>query len=142
MEITKWDRLVVVYWALLIQTDWIMITDLRDFLLQFGVGTIDYERTETSSYVKYLMNRISMSYLRKYVHDHIKIFDRFYRIYIADIVTVIPQYIILLVLIARKNTQFSFWYFAPIVIKIIILFIVRSQEDDNRRIIYRNYLKK
>ena len=133
-------KLFMPYFLLLTATDMNMITDLRNFLFQFAVGTVDRESADMIGKFKYFMSSITLDYLKPYVHDHKKVFNLFRYIYTAEIITILPQYIIIIVLIFLYGTHFSFLYFIPIVVKTIILFSVRSQEDSNRRIVYRNYI--
>lgn len=134
------NRFAMAYFLLLTATDLSMITDIRNFLLQFAVGTVNRESADIIGKFKYFLSSICLDYLKPYVQDHKKIFNLFRYIYLAEIITIVPQYITVIVLGVLDKIHFSIPYFIPVIVKTIILFSVRSQEDSNRKIIYRNYI--
>lgn len=131
---------VILYFDIcMLAIDFITIRSLRKFLIDFlrikknkkSVGKIYAEQTPES--------KVTLSFIKPLLKTHASIFNRYQRLYLIILYSIVPQYLIIIscnVLLELRSTYVVIFFAA---IKLIIYFIVRFNTDANRASLYRKH---
>lgn len=130
------EIMVPCYFGMVI-LDYITISSLRSFLIDFLIGRRNRKSAHTIHSQQPLKERITLSYIKPFLKHYIAEFKFHHRIYMVVIYTIIPQYFSLLLcgFIWGIKSIYLLGCFASL--KFIICLVIRLQTDSNRISIYR-----
>ena len=115
--------------VLLVLLDCIDISDLRRLL----IGILIHERNRKSANRIYKeqepLARITLSYLPLHLKKNRQYFSRFYRLYHAELISLLPQYLLLILFTALWGVQSRFAFYGFAGIKLLLGVIVSLQVD-------------
>lgn len=115
-------RMIVVVFAGLLVSDSLVIDFLRRLLLSFFRSKRNHKRVNREYRNRPLKDRITLDYIVPPVEAHLPIFKRFRFIYRAELISLVPQYAALLILLICGKELILIW--AGMILSVIkIIFI-------------------
>lgn len=123
---------------MLLIMDCIAIADLRHLLHDFLIGVSNRKRANKIHMEQLKKDQILLGYIRLYLNKYHRDFSFFHGLYIAELVSIVPQFIIAVffIIIFENNSRFIIYGF--LVLKAILCLIIRLQFDSSYRSKYRN----
>ncbi len=117
---------------ILLLSDLIVLSSWRKFLQDFLTGNKNRKSARKIYAQQTIKGKILLDYIDSLLEFNQDIFKAYYRIYVCMVVTVIPQYVISIVLLIFFK-EFS-GYFLGLVsfFKIVLFLVVRFQRDASR----------
>ena len=121
----------ILLYALLFISDSIAIDFLRHLLMDFMIGARNKRIARAIYNQQSLMNKVSLGFIRQYLTSYLAAFRVHHTLYIMELLTLLPQYIVLL---ATDNNHYLCFC---IVLKTSLFIYVRLRFDSLRRSKYR-----
>ncbi len=131
-------KVVVLYVVLLALLDAIAISSLRSILNDFLIGARNRKSARKIYSQQSLQDRVLLGFIKSFLKSHILAFDVYHRVYLVEILSLVPQYVFLLAFYMLYGIQNKFLLFSLIAIKGLLNLILRFQVDSLMRSKYRN----
>lgn len=131
-------KVVVLYIILLALLDTIAISSLRRFLYDFLIGARNRKNARNIYRQRSLKDRVFLGFIRSFLKSHRSAFDVYHWIYLMELVSLVPQYAILLAVYMLNVVQNNILIFSVIAVKGLLCLIIRFQVDSLMRSRYRN----
>ena len=131
-------KIIVLCDILLVLLDIVAIFSLRDFLLDFLIGARNRKSARAIYAQQLLKDRILLCFIKTFIKKHILAFKVYNWIYLTELATLIPQYVILITANILYGIQSKYLIFSLIGIKGLLCLIIRFQVDSLMRSRYRN----
>lgn len=109
--------------------DFLVIISMRDLLFDFMIGESNRKKTKKSLCQQGVKEKLFLNYIAKNLKSNIKDFKFYHTIYIAIIITLIPQDILLLLCSMFFQNQAKILFLLFITVKASICIINRLQVD-------------
>lgn len=121
----------------MILLDFITISELRKFLLDFLRVKKSSNNAERIYAAQSIREKMMLSFIQAHLKNYTKEFSAFHRLYKTVIITLIPQYLILIVcnILLGLKSMYVLCFFA--IVKILVCLLVRINVDSNRVSVYR-----
>lgn len=132
------SKAVVLYVVLLVLLDTIAISSLRRFLYDFLIGAGNRKTARKIYRQRSLKDRVFLGFIKSFLKSHRSVFDVYHWIYLMELVSLIPQYAILLAVYVLYGVQNNILIFSLIAVKGLLCLMVRFQVDSLMRSRYRN----
>lgn len=132
------SRAVVLYVVLLVLLDTIAISSLRRFLYDFLIGAGNRKTARKIYRQRSLKDRVFLGFIKSFLKSHRSVFDVYHWIYLVELVSLVPQYAILLAVYVLYGVQNNILIFSLIAVKGLLCLMVRFQVDSLMRSRYRN----
>lgn len=132
------SKAVVLYVVLLVLLDTIAISSLRRFLYDFLIGAGNRKTAEKIYRQRSLKDRVFLGFIKSFLKSHRSVFDVYHWIYLMELVSLVPQYAILLAVYVLYGVQNNILIFSLIAVKGLLCLMVRFQVDSLMRSRYRN----
>lgn len=123
------DELIATLIILLILLDSLIFSFARSLLNDFLISGAGKNKAKAINYKQGKRNEILLSYIRPYIKRYKKQFNFFYNLYLAELFTLIPQYLIIIVCWFTIDEKTRFLLYILCTIKEIIFIILRMQFD-------------
>lgn len=130
--------LYVVLLVLLVLLDTIAISSLRRFLYDFLIGAGNRKTARKIYRQRSLKDRVFLGFIKSFLKSHRSVFDVYHWIYLVELVSLVPQYAILLAVYVLYGVQNNILIFSLIAVKGLLCLMVRFQVDSLMRSRYRN----
>lgn len=130
--------LYVVLLVLLVLLDTIAISSLRRFLYDFLIGAGNRKTARKIYRQRSLKDRVFLGFIKSFLKSHRSVFDVYHWIYLMELVSLVPQYAILLAVYVLYGVQNNILIFSLIAVKGLLCLMVRFQVDSLMRSRYRN----
>ena len=131
-------KVVVLYIVLLALLDTIAISSLRRFLYDFLIGAGNRKTAGKIYRQRSLKDRVFLGFIKSFLKSHRSVFDVYHWIYLVELVSLVPQYAILLAVYVLYGVQNNILIFSLIAVKGLLCLMVRFQVDSLMRSRYRN----
>ena len=131
-------KVVVLYIVLLVLLDTIVISSLRRFLYDFLIGAGNRKTARKIYRQRSLKDRVFLGFIKSFLKSHRSVFDVYHWIYLVELVSLVPQYAILLAVYVLYGVQNNILIFSLIAVKGLLCLMVRFQVDSLMRSRYRN----
>ena len=132
------SKAVVLYVVLLALLDTIAISSLRRFLYDFLIGAGNRKTARKIYRQRSLKDRVFLGFIKSFLKSHRSVFDVYHWIYLMELVSLVPQYAILLTVYVLYGVQNNILIFSLIAVKALLCLMVRFQVDSLMRSRYRN----
>lgn len=132
------SKAVVLYVVLLVLLDTIAIRSLRRFLYDFLIGAGNRKTAGKIYRQRSLKDRVFLGFIKSFLKSHRSVFDVYHWIYLMELVSLVPQYAILLAVYVLYGVQNNILIFSLIAVKGLLCLMVRFQVDSLMRSRYRN----
>lgn len=132
------SKAVVLYVVLLVLLDTIAISSLRRFLYVFLIGAGNRKTARKIYRQRSLKDRVFLGFIKSFLKSHRSVFDVYHWIYLVELVSLVPQYAILLAVYVLYGVQNNILIFSLIAVKGLLCLMVRFQVDSLMRSRYRN----
>lgn len=132
------SKAVVLYVVLLVLLDTIAISSLRRFLYDFLIGAGNRKTARKIYRQRSLKDRVFLGFIKSFLKSHRSVFDVYHWIYLMELVSLVPQYAILLAVYVLYGVQNNILIFSLIAVKALLCLMVRFQVDSLMRSRYRN----
>lgn len=132
------SKAVVLYVVLLVLLDTIAISSLRRFLYDFLIGAGNRKTARKIYRQRSLKDRVFLGFIKSFLKSHRSVFDVYHWIYLMELVSLVPQYAILLAVYVLYGVQNNILIFSLIAVKGLLCLMVRFQVDSLMRSRYRN----
>ena len=132
------SKAVVLYVVLLVLLDTIAISSLRRFLYDFLIGAGNRKTARKIYRQRSLKDRVFLGFIKSFLKSHRSVFDVYHWIYLVELVSLVPQYAILLAVYVLYGVQNNILIFSLIAVKGLLCLMVRFQVDPLMRSRYRN----
>lgn len=132
------SKAVVLYVVLLVLLDTIAISSLRRFLYDFLIGAGNRKTARKIYRQRSLKDRVFLGFIKSFLKSHRSVFDVYHWIYLMELVSLIPQYAILLAVYVLYGVQNNILIFSLIAVKGLLCLVIRFQVDSLMRSRYRN----
>lgn len=132
------SKAVVLYVALLVLLDTIAISSLRRFLYDFLIGAGNRKTARKIYRQRSLKDRVFLGFIKSFLKSHRSVFDVYHWIYLMELVSLVPQYAILLAVYVLYGVQNNILIFSLIAVKGLLCLVIRFQVDSLMRSRYRN----
>ena len=133
-KMSKNDCLSFIIIALL---DAIALNALRDILLDFLIGSGNRKSARKIYNQQRLKDRITLGFIKQYIKRNLSSFKAFYRAYMIELFSLLPQYVSLFSVYILYRAQNKVYLISVIVIKLALNIILRLQVDPLMRSKYR-----
>lgn len=117
--------------------DWMAVSDGRRLLYDFLIGAGNRESAARRRAEQTRRDRFLMGYIRQYLKRWKKEFDHFHRLYLFHLMTLIPQYALVMVLVCFGAVG-GYFMLLCIVVKACLNWYYTLQFNGNRVSKYRN----
>ena len=118
---------------ILVLSDLIVFSSWRRFLQDFLIGNKSRKSARKIYVQQTIKGKILLDYIEPLLEFNQDIFKVYYHIYVCMVVTVIPQYIISLVLLLFFKGFAGYFLGIVSFLKIVLFLVVRVQCDASRR---------
>lgn len=129
----------LIFWldVVLLVIDSLVISIYRDFLFDFLIGQRNRKSARKIRQAQPRKERITLSFILGHLTRYKKEFRFYQRIYMGELYSLVPQYLIVLVcnFLLWERSLYVTGGFA--VFKILLLLVVRLQTDSSHRSVYR-----
>ena len=129
----------LIFWldVVLLVIDSLVISIYRDFLFDFLIGQRNRKSARKIRQAQHRKERITLSFILGHLTRYKKEFRFYQRIYMGELYSLVPQYLIVLVcnFLLWERSLYVTGGFA--VFKILLLLVVRLQTDSSHRSVYR-----
>ena len=132
------SKAVVLYVVLLVLLDTIAISSLRRFLYDFLIGAGNRKTARKIYRQRSLKDRVILGFIKSFLKSHRSVFDVYHWIYLVELVSLVPQYAILLAVYVLYGVQNNILIFSLIAVKGLLCLVIRFQVDSLMRSRYRN----
>lgn len=132
------SKAVVLYVVLLALLDTIAIRSLRRFLYDFLIGAGNRKTARKIYRQRSLKDRVFLGFIKSFLKSHRSVFDVYHWIYLMELVSLVPQYAILLAVYVLYGVQNNILIFSLIAVKGLLCLVIRFQVDSLMRSRYRN----
>jgi hypothetical protein len=132
------SKAVVLYVVLLVLLDTIAISSLRRFLYDFLIGAGNRKTARKIYRQRSLKDRVFLGFIKSFLKSHRSVFDVYHWIYLVELVSLVPQYAILLAVYVLYGVQNNILIFSLIAVKGLLCLVIRFQVDSLMRSRYRN----
>lgn len=132
------SKAVVLYVVLLVLLDTIAIRSLRRFLYDFLIGAGNRKTARKIYRQRSLKDRVFLGFIKSFLKSHRSVFDVYHWIYLMELVSLVPQYAILLAVYVLYGVQNNILIFSLIAVKGLLCLVIRFQVDSLMRSRYRN----
>ena len=132
------SKAVVLYVVLLVLLDTIAISSLRRFLYDFLIGAGNRKTAMKIYRQRSLKDRVFLGFIKSFLKSHRSVFDVYHWIYLVELVSLVPQYAILLAVYVLYGVQNNILIFSLIAVKGLLCLVIRFQVDSLMRSRYRN----
>ena len=132
------SKAVVLYVVLLVLLDTIAISSLRRFLYDFLIGAGNRKTARKIYRQRSLKDRVFLGFIKSFLKSHRSVFDVYHWIYFMELVSLVPQYAILLAVYVLYGVQNNILIFSLIAVKGLLCLVIRFQVDSLMRSRYRN----
>ncbi len=132
------SKAVVLYVVLLVLLDTIAISSLRRFLYDFLIGAGNRKTARKIYRQRSLKDRVFLGFIKSFLKSHRSVFDVYHWIYLMELVSLVPQYAILLAVYVLYGVQNNILIFSLIAVKGLLCLMIRFQVDSLMRSRYRN----
>lgn len=132
------SKAVVLYVVLLVLLDTIAISSLRRFLYDFLIGAGNRKTAGKIYRQRSLKDRVFLGFIKSFLKSHRSVFDVYHWIYLVELVSLAPQYAILLAVYVLYGVQNKILIFSLIAVKGLLCLVIRFQVDSLMRSRYRN----
>lgn len=132
------SKAVVLYVVLLVLLDTIAIRSLRRFLYDFLIGAGNRKAARKIYRQRSLKDRVFLGFIKSFLKSHRSVFDGYHWIYLVELVSLVPQYAILLAVYVLYGVQNNILFFSLIAVKGLLCLVIRFQVDSLMRSRYRN----
>ena len=132
------SKAVVLYVVLLVLLDTIAISSLRRFLYDFLIGAGNRKTARKTYRQRSLKDRVFLGFIKSFLKSHRSAFDVYHWIYLMELVSLVPQYAILLAVYVLYGVQNNILIFSLIAVKGLLCLVIRFQVDSLMRSRYRN----
>ena len=132
------SKAVVLYVVLLVLLDTIAISSLRRFLYDFLIGAGNRKTARKIYRQRSLKDRVFPGFIKSFLKSHRSVFDVYHWIYLVELVSLVPQYAILLAVYVLYGVQNNILIFSLIAVKGLLCLVIRFQVDSLMRSRYRN----
>ena len=132
------SKSVVLYVVLLVLLDTIAISSLRRFLYDFLIGAGNRKTARKIYRQRSLKDRVFLGFIKSFLKSHRSVFDVYHWIYLMELVSLVPQYAILLAVYVLYGVQNNILIFSLIAVKGLLCLVIRFQVDSLMRSRYRN----
>ena len=132
------SKAVVLYVVLLVLLDTIAISSLRRFLYDFLIGAGNRKTARKIYRQRSLKDRVFLGFIKSFLKSHRSVFDVYHWIYLMELVSLVPQYAILLAVYVLYGVQNNILIFSLIAVKGLLCLVIRFQVDSLMRSRYRN----
>ena len=122
---------------LLIFCDWMAVSDGRRLLYDFLIGAGNRQSAARRRAEQTRRNRFLMGYIRQYLKRRQKEFDRFHKLYLLHLITLIPQYVLVVILVCFGSVG-GYFMMLCITVKACLNWYYILQFNGNRASKYRN----
>lgn len=99
------SKAVVLYVVLLVLLDTIAISSLRRFLYDFLIGAGNRKTAGKIYRQRSLKDRVFLGFIKSFLKSHRSVFDVYHWIYLVELVSLVPQYAILLAVYVLYGVQ-------------------------------------
>ena len=130
-------KVVVLYVVLLALLDAIAISSLRRLLYDFLIGAENRKTARDIYSQQSLKDRVFLGFIKSFLKSHRLAFNVYHWIYLVELVSLVPQYVILLAVYMLYGMQNNVLIFSLIAIKGLLCLIIRFQVDSLMRSRYR-----
>ena len=131
-------KVIVLYVVILALLDAVAISSLRRFLNDFLIGARNRKSARKICSQQSLKDRVFLSFIKSFLKSHRLAFNVYHWIYLVELVSLVPQYAILLAVYMLYGMQNNVLIFSLIAIKGLLCLIIRFQVDSLMRSRYRN----
>ena len=131
-------KVVVLYVVILALLDAIAISSLRRFLNDFLIGARNRKSARKICSQQSLKDRVFLGFIKSFLKSHRLAFNVYHWIYLVELVSLVPQYVILLAVYMLYGMQNNVLILYLIAIKGLLCLIIRFQVDSLMRSRYRN----
>ena len=131
-------KVVVLYVVILALLDAIAISSLRRFLNDFLIGARNRKSARKICSQQSLKDRVFLGFIKSFLKSHRLAFNVYHWIYLVELVSLVPQYVILLAVYMLYGMQNNVLILSLIAIKGLLCLIIRFQVDSLMRSRYRN----
>ena len=131
------SKAVVLYVVLLVLLDTIAISSLRRFLYDFLIGAGNRKTARKIYRQRSLKDRVFLGFIKSFLKSHRSVFDVYHWIYLMELVSLVPQYAILLAVYVLYGVQNNILIFSLIAVKGLLCLVIRFQVDSLMRSRYR-----
>ena len=132
------SKAVVLYVVLLVLLDTIAISSLRRFLYDFLIGAGNRKTARKIYRQRSLKDRVFLGFIKSFLKSLRSVFDVYHWIYLMELVSLVPQYAILLAVYVLYGVQNNILIFSLIAVKGLLCLVIRFQVDSLMRSRYRN----
>lgn len=132
------SKAVVLYVVLLVLLDTTAISSLRRFLYDFLIGAGNRKTARKIYRQRSLKDRVFLGFIKSFLKSHRSVFDVYHWIYLVELVSLVPQYAILLAVYVLYGVQNNILIFSLIAVKGLLCLVIRFQVDSLMRSRYRN----
>ena len=131
-------KVVVLYVVILALLDAIAISSLLRFLNDFLIGARNRKSARKICSQQSLKDRVFLGFIKSFLKSHRLAFNVYHWIYLVELVSLVPQYVILLAVYMLYGMQNNVLILSLIAIKGLLCLIIRFQVDSLMRSRYRN----
>lgn len=131
-------KVVVLYVVILALLDAVAISSLRRFLNDFLIGARNRKSARKICSQQSLKDRVFLGFIKSFLKSHRLAFNVYHWIYLVELVSLVPQYVILLAVYMLYGMQNNVLILSLIAIKGLLCLIIRFQVDSLMRSRYRN----
>ena len=124
--------------GLLVLSDVSVIRFYRVFLIDFLIGAHNRKNAKKILNEQSFINQLTLAFIVNHLKHYEKAFRVYNRIYLFELITLIPQYAIVIILIVNLGIRSQYALFVIIGLKWVMFFIIRFQQDSLLRSKYRN----
>ena len=130
------NKLLLVSDFALLLFDWIVIWDLRELLRDFLIGARNRKSMQKIHAQQSLWERITLGYIFPYLKRYHRDFRFFRGLYLAELISLLPQATVLLWLQLRGYPSWKTVLYIFLGIKTCLCLFLRLQQDAQRRTKY------
>lgn len=130
------NKLMLVSDFALLLFDGIAIWDLRELLRDFLIGARNRKSMQRIHAQQSLKQRITLGYIFPYLKRYQRDFRFFRGLYLAELISLLPQTLILLWLQMSGCSSWKVVFYVCLGVKICLCFFLRLQQDAQRRTKY------
>ena len=131
-------KVIVLYVVILALLDAVAISSLRRFLNDFLIGARNRKSARKICSQQSLKDRVFLGFIKSFLKSHRLAFNVYHWIYLVELVSLVPQYAILLAVYMLYGMQNNVLILSLIAIKGLLCLIIRFQVDSLMRSRYRN----
>ena len=131
-------KVTVLYVVILALLDAVAISSLRRFLNDFLIGARNRKSARKICSQQSLKDCVFLGFIKSFLKSHRLAFNVYHWIYLVELVSLVPQYAILLAVYMLYGMQNNVLILSLIAIKGLLCLIIRFQVDSLMRSRYRN----